>query len=42
VVSGTGAARKGNVAQVLVGDKIMQLGSYRVLAASGDPLKGQP
>ena len=41
-VAGTGAARKGVIAQVLVSDKIVQLGPDKFVATSGDPLKGQP
>ncbi len=42
VVTGTGNARKGGIAQVIVGDKIVQLGPDRFVATTGDPLKGQP
>ncbi len=42
VATGSGATRKGAIAQVIVGDKIVQLGPDRFLQGSGDPLKGQP
>jgi hypothetical protein len=42
VATGSGPTRKGAIAQVIIGDKIVQLGPDRFLQASGDPLKGQP
>jgi len=42
VVTGAGPPRKGAIAQVIVGDKIVQLGPDRFVATTGDPLKGQP
>jgi hypothetical protein len=40
-VSGTGASRRGVVARVIAGDKIIQLGPDKFVTASGDPLSGK-
>jgi hypothetical protein len=41
-VSGTGAARRGVVARVMAGDKIVQLGPDKFVSVTGDPLSGKP
>jgi hypothetical protein len=41
-VSGTGASRRGVVARVIAGDKVVQLGPDKFVSVTGDPLSGKP
>ena len=41
-VSGAGASRRGVVARVISGDKIIQLGPDKFVSVTGDPLSGKP
>lgn len=41
-VSGAGASRRGVVARVIAGDKIVQLGPDKFVSMTGDPLSGKP
>lgn len=38
-VTGAGPARRGSIARVIVGDKIVQIGADRLASTTGDPLK---